>query len=163
MYLKKLKAVICCFVALFVITIHSSYSSAMSSEEAAAFAGFIQDLIGSTTTLSKRNRICVLGSDEISKVIAGRNKNFIDLETGNSTLCKAVYIARGSKKGIIPELEKFSKNKIMTVAAFEGFTEMGGMVQVQMGRRNFELILNRKEIKLAKVRINALFMGLVIN
>lgn len=162
MYLKKLKAIICCFVLL-LAGARISYAGSMSSEEAAAFAGFIQDLIISTKVSSKRNKVCVLGSDEISKVIAGRNKSFIDLETGNFNLCKAVYIARGSKKGLISELKKFSKNKILTIAAFEGFTEMGGMVQVQMGRRNFELILNPKEIKFAQVRINALFMGLVIN
>jgi hypothetical protein len=56
-----------------------------------------------------------------------------------------------------------NKKKILTIAIFDGFTEIGGMLQVQMGRRNFELTLNSKAVKESGIRLNALSTSLVIN
>lgn len=163
MYLKKIKVIIFCFFLCLLSS--NSLAGVMNNEEAAAYAGFIRDLVDSTKTLSKGDKLCMLGSDEVSKVLLSQTKKSLELDKELSKIssCKAIYVAQDNRKGVAVELIKFNKNKIMTVAIFNGFTEIGGMVQVQMGRRSFELILNPKEIKLAKVRINALFMGLVIN
>lgn len=160
MYLKSLKKII---FLLFLFAPSQSFA-VMDSEEAAAFAGFIQDLVHTTQTKKQSGALCSSGSDEISKIMA-QEKNFIDLDRqpARFTSCKAIYIALGKQKGFMTDVAKFNKNKILTVAVFDGFTESGGMVQVQIGRRNFELTLNSKAMKEASVRLNALAMSLVIN
>ena len=118
-----------------------------------------------TTQTSKQGVICIFGSDEVSKVLTGRVNNILDLtgDVRRHESCKSIYVAQGMEKGLRVEIEKFNKKGIMTIAIFDGFTELGGMVQVQMGRRNFELIINSKQLKASGVRLNALAMSIVIN
>ena len=151
------------FTALFFITF-DSFSEIIDDETAVAFAIFIQDLVRTTQT-PKHGPICGIGSDEVSKVIATQNKTFIDLdlEPKKYEQCKAVYIAQGREKSLRFEIEKLNKKKILTIAIFDGFTEIGGMLQVQMGRRSFELTLNSKVVKESGIRLNALSTSLVIN
>ena len=151
------------FTALFFITF-DCFSDIIDDETAVAFAGFIQDIVHTTQT-SKHGPICGVGSDEISKIIASQDKTFIDLdlEPKKYEQCKAVYIAQGREKGLRAEINKLNKKKILTIAIFDGFTEIGGMLQVQMGRRNFELTLNSKAVKESGIRLNALSTSLVIN
>jgi len=151
------------FTALFFITF-DCFSDVIEDETAVAFAGFIQELVHTTQT-PKRGPICGIGSDEVSKVIATQDKTFIDLdlEPKKYEQCKAVYIAQGREKSLRVEIEKLNKKKVLTIAIFDGFTEIGGMLQVQMGRRNFELTLNSKAIKESGIRLNALSTSLVIN
>jgi hypothetical protein len=151
------------FTALFFVTF-DCFSSIIDDETAVAFAGFIQDIVHTTQT-SKHGPICGVGSDEISKIIASQDKTFIDLdlEPKKYEQCKAVYIAQGCEKGLRAEIDKLNKKKILTIAIFDGFTEIGGMLQVQMGRRNFELTLNSKAVKESGIRLNALSTSLVIN
>jgi len=161
MYRKSLKLIT--FLTLFLSLMSNAFAEAIDSEEALAFASFIQDLVHKTQT-NKQGVICATGSDEISKIIS-QNKAFIylDNEQAKYHSCKAVYVAMGKEKIIRSDIDKFNKNKILTIAIFDGFTEAGGMVQVQMGRRNFELTLNSKIMKEASVRLSALDMNLVIN
>jgi hypothetical protein len=151
------------FTALFFVTF-DCFSSIIDDETAVAFAGFIQDIVHTTQT-SKHGPICGIGSDEISKIIASQDKTFIDLdlEPKKYEQCKAVYIAQGREKSLRVEIEKLNKKKILTIAIFDGFTEIGGMLQVQMGRRNFELTLNSKVAKESGIRLNALSTSLIIN
>jgi hypothetical protein len=151
------------FTALFLITF-DCFSDITEDETAVAFALFIQDLVHTTQT-SKHGSICALGSDEVSKIIATQDKTFIDLDLEPKKYgeCKAVYIAQGREKSLRFEIEKLNKKKILTIAIFDGFTEIGGMLQVQMGRRNFELTLNSKVVKESGIRLNALSTSLVIN
>ena len=151
------------FTALFFVTF-DCFSSIIDDETAVAFAGFIQDIVHTTQT-SKHGPICGIGSDEISKIIASQDKTFIDLdlEPKKYEQCKAVYIAQGREKSLRVEIEKLNKKKILTIAIFDGFTEIGGMLQVQRGRRNFELTLNSKVAKESGIRLNALSTSLIIN
>jgi hypothetical protein len=137
---------------------------AMEAGEVQAYAGFIADLINTATTL-KQGVTCAFGSDEISNAIISQDSKSINLVKNPEKFvqCKAIYVASGSEKFLKSEIVKFNKNKIMTVAIFDGFVEIGGMIQVQMGRRNFEITLNSKEVKAASVRLNALLLSLVIN
>ncbi len=139
-------------------------ANAMEDGEVQAYAGFITDLINTTTTI-KQGVTCVFGSDEIANAIILHDSKSINLVKNPEKFiqCKAIYVASGSEKFMKSEIVKFNKNKIMTVAIFDGFVDAGGMVQVQMGRRNFEITLNSKEAKVASVRLNALLLSLVIN
>lgn len=162
MYFKNLKLTI--ILTLFFFPAFNSNAGVMDNDEATAFASFIQDLVITSQT-PKHGAICALGSDEISRVIASQDKDFIDLDVYPKKFlsCKAIYVAMSKQKGLGSDIIKFNKNKILTIATFDGFTEMGGMIQVEMGRRSFELSLNSKEVKAASVRLNALAMSLVIN
>lgn len=152
------------FTLLLFFAAPSSFAGVLTSEEALAFASFIKGLT-STTQIAKEGSICSFGNDEISKIIASQNQDYISLDSDPKQykLCRVIYIAQGMQKGLGVELAKFNKNNIMTIAIFEGFVEFGGMVQVQMGRRNFELILNTKKIKASGIRLSALVLSLVIN
>lgn len=163
MYFKSLSLKLAVSLMLSVLITFGAFADMMDGEEAAAFANFIQDLVSTTQTI-KHGEICSFGSDEISKIIA-RSNGYIDLDIEPSKYgsCKAIYVSMNQQKGLGHDIEKFNKEKILTIAIFNGFTEIGGMVQVEMGRRNFELTLNSKKIKAAGVRLNALIMSLVIN
>ncbi len=160
--LKILKLIAVILLPIFLI-FGDAFADISDKEEAAAFAGFIQDLVHTAQTV-RSGAICYVGSDEISRIIA-QEKNSLDLarDASKFTSCKAIYVAAALIKGAAPEIDKFNKNKIMTIAIFDGFTEGGGMIQVQMGRRSFEIILNSKAVKDSNVRLSALALSLVIN
>jgi hypothetical protein len=160
LFSHKYKIILALFLSVFV----SYQSKAMDDAEVQAYATFIRDLINSAS-MTRTGQICTFGSDEISNIILIQSNKSINLDRnqGDITKCKAIYIARGSEKILKLEISKFNKNKIMTVAVFEGFLESGGMVQVQIGRRDFEVMLNYKEVKAAGIRLSALILSLVIN
>lgn len=137
-----------------------------SIEYSSAYANFIIGLI-KNTEIAKKGTVCALGSDAISKSILNQDKKYIDLgnrfNTSDLDKCKVVYISESMQKGLRSEMDKLNSKNIFSIAIFDGFTESGGMVQVQLGRRNFELIVNPKTIKKAKVKFSALAASLVIN
>lgn len=139
-------------------------AGAMEENEVAAFTDFIKTLI-STSSIQKNGAVCVMGSDEISSALALNDSKILNLDEmpEKFVLCKAIYIASGSEKALKLEIAKFSHNKIMTIGIFDNFVEMGGMTQVQMGRRNFELIVNAKAVKESNIKINSLLTNLIIN
>lgn len=150
-------------ISLFVCS--SSFAGHIDNDEALGFAGFILDIVQQAHTSSQNTAICILGSDEISRIISNQSKDFIDLNSDPKRYlhCKAVYFAMNRQKGLGTEIDKYNNSKILTIAVFDGFNEMGGMVQIQTGRRTLEVILNSKELKAAGVRLSALAMSFVIN
>lgn len=160
MNFKNLKLL---FLTISFFITSTANAGPIDNDEATAFAVFLQDLVR-TTQSSKPGSFCLVGSDEISAII-DQEKNIIDLDAnpGKYNSCKAIYIAMNKQKGLAAEITKFNKHKILTLAIFDGFVESGGMVQVQIGRRNFELTLNSKAIKEAGIKLNSLAMSLVIN
>lgn len=159
---KKFKLTI--LVVLSFLLLPTNFVGAMDNDEAGAFAGFIQDLIRSSQ-LAKSGSTCVFGNDEISKILIEQDHETVDLDKDLRRLggCKAVYIAKDREKGLRIELEKFNKHKVVTIAVLEGFSEMGGAIQVQMGRRNFELLVNSKLLKASGVKLGVLATSLIIN
>jgi hypothetical protein len=147
------------------ISLNNALAESLEVGEAAAFANFIRELIHTTNSSINSSNICIFGNDEISKSIMLQEKDAIDLnfELKKYETCKAIYVSQNMQKIMRSEIEKFSSKKIMTIAIFEGFIELGGTAQVQMGRRNFELILDPKQIKASGIKLNALFLSLVIN
>ena len=165
MNFKNLKNLALLFLTLW-LTSTNSFAVVVDSEEAGDYASFIMSMINTSQTI-KGGVTCVIGSDEIAKLIIAQDKSSIDLGLGGDQKkydpCKAVYLSQGTEKTSRSEMDKFVKRKITTIAVFDGFIETGGMIQVQMGRRNFEIMLNSKEVKAAGVRLNALLLSLVIN
>jgi len=157
-YLKTLSTL------FFILLASQVHARSFDSDEVFAFAGFINDLVKTAQT-SKGGAFCVLGNDEIGKVILDLDKTTVDLETHPRKYdgCRAIYIAQSKEKTLRNEMTKFSKSKILTIAVFEDFTELGGMVRVDMGRRNFELTVNSKGMKEAGIKLNSLAMSLIVN
>ncbi len=160
LFLQKYKIIIAVFLSFFI----SYEAKSMDDVEVQAYATFIQEMINSTS-MSKAGQVCTFGSDEISNLLLSQDNKSVNLDKNPDKIskCKAVYVARGYEKILKLEISKFNKNKIMTVGVFEGFVENGGMVQVQIGRRDFEVLLNYKEVKTAGIRLSALILSLVIN
>jgi hypothetical protein len=67
------------------------------------------------------------------------------------------------ERGLRIELDRLTEKKILTIAIFEGFTNMGGMIQIQLGRRNFELTVSPKLLRAAGVKLDVLATNLIIN
>lgn len=157
-YLKLLLTLI------FFLCSSNGFARSFEGDEVFAFAGFINDLV-KTAQISKGGSFCVLGNDEIGKVLIDLDKNIVDLETNpkKHESCRAIYIAQSKEKTLRNELLRFQKTKILTIGVFEDFTELGGVVRVDMGRRNFELTVNSKAMKEAGIKLNSLAMSLIIN
>lgn len=139
-------------------------SITLSSDEANAFASFITSLVGTTNGVDDSGKVCLFGNDEITQALA---KNVSDLknisELSKTNNCKVLYIAKDKEKGIRAEIIKIKKKNLMTIAIFDEFIESGGMILVQMGRRNFELTLNPEIMKNSGLRLSPLAINLVIN
>lgn len=160
MYLKKLITIL----VILAFLGFECFAKSFDDDEAFEFSNFIHSLIETAQGMNN-GIICSFGDDEISKILSSQAKNFIHLSgnLGKYSSCKAIYIANGEERSFRLEIAKFNRKKILTIATFDGFVEMGGMVQVQVGRRNFELILNSKEVKEAGIKLSALAASLIIN
>ena len=150
-------------VALFFFSF-ASQAEVIEAEEATAFGSFIKEMIHGSQFPTGHISICGVGNDEISKILS-REKNYIDLNNSPDQykICNAIYVAVGNKKTVWADVLKFNKAKVLTIGIFEGFAESGGIVQIQMGRRNFELTLNQKMFKESGVRLSPLATSLVVN
>lgn len=165
MIFVNLKKVIYSFILTFAIVFNASSAFAIDTQESTAFASFVIGLINSTQSSNSKDAICIYGNDEITQAILSQSKSVTQFEKLSKKMssCKAVYIAKDMKRGLRSEISEFQKNKLLTIAIFDGFTEMGGGIQVQMGRRSFELIINSAEIKNSGARLSGLFTSLIIN
>lgn len=137
---------------------------AMELEESTAYASFIKDVIDSTT-LEKRGAFCAIGNDEVARALAIQNPKLVRIDDTSKKYdhCNVMYVSQGAERGLRIELDRLAEKKILTIAIFDGFTNMGGMIQVQLGRRNFELTVNSKLLKTAGVRLDVLATNLIIN
>ena len=161
MHLRTLK-----FVILFSLSFLSLQNSfAIDREEAVMYASFVLGLLGGVQSSSQGSEVCALGHDEIVVAMGEKNRNLINVENNPEkyTSCKMLYIAKDKSKGLRSYIEKYNRRRIATVSLLENFNESGGMILVQMGRRNFELSVNSKEIKEAGIKLAPLVLELVIN
>jgi hypothetical protein len=82
----------------------------------------------------------------------------------NVELCNLVYIANDRQKSFKFIGKKFTDNKIVTIANYSGFANNdNGLIEIQLGRRNFELIINKKSLRANGLKLNPLIHSLVIN
>jgi hypothetical protein len=149
----------------FALLLCANSVRAMDLEESSAYASFIKDIV-SSTKIVKKGKFCVFGSDEVAKALMYQNPQIIKIgDEGKRSYdkCNSIYISQGMERGLRIELDKLIKKKILTIAIFDGFTNMGGMIQVQLGRRNFELTVNSNLLKAASVKLDVLATNLIIN
>lgn len=165
--LSRPKARLLKIISLFFFALFISAKEVRSEgrEEMLDFADFIEHLVNTTKFENKGSAICTFGNDDISVALNAKYKALnLSLYPEKYKTCKAVYIAQiMGKKILIDQMNKFHNAKIMTIGTFEGFTESGGMVEVQAGRRNFELLVNSKMIKESGILLNSLIIDLIIN
>jgi|GEM_PF-1938117 hypothetical protein len=150
------------FIQLFPV---NSFADSIDNDMANAYAEFI-DLLNQNIIGIKKGRFCIFGSDEISNAILLRNKDYLRIEEDmkNVELCNLVYIANDRQKSFKFIGKKFTENKIVTIANYSGFAiNDNGLIEIQLGRRNFELIINKKSLKVNGLKLNPLIHSLVIN
>lgn len=158
MYFKKLKS-----IAFFLTLVFCSQIS-FASEESKMFGDFIAGVISSSTG-GNSGSVCVFGHDEIVISMAEKNKNLINLDKDPNkyVTCKGVYVAQDKEKFLRASVDKFNRKRILTVSVLENFNENGGMVYVAMGRRNFELTINSKEVKDSGIKLSPTVLDFIIN
>lgn len=148
----------------FLFFLYSSTCFSDELEEARLFADVIYNIVNSTQG-ANAGELCALGHDEIVAVMEEKNKQLININAHPNQYmrCKAIYIAKDQEKILRSYVNKFNHSKIITIGVMENFNDNGGMISVQMGRRNFELTLNAKEIKDKAIKLSPLVLNLVIN
>jgi hypothetical protein len=151
------------FLMLLLLSFISCKAYAFEDEEARVFAGFVKS-VAQTTQGGNHGSLCTFGGDEISKII-NSDHSVINLndQSDKFSSCKVIYVAQDKNKAIKFDAVKFNAKKILTIATFDGFIENGGMLKVEMGRRNLEVTLNTKLIKESGIKLNSLVMDFVIN
>jgi hypothetical protein len=159
-FLKKIFLII--FIQLVSL---NSKAETIDTDLANTYAEFIetfnQNIIG-----IKEGKFCIFGSDEISTSILLRNKDYIEIndEMKNIEICNLIYVASNKKKSFKFHEKLLLENKVITIAIYSGFVlNDDGMIEIQLGRRNFELIINKKTLKANSFKINPLINSLVIN
>ncbi len=161
-YIKNiiLKSALSAFLAFF-----ANAALAIENEESQAYSAFIGDMV-MAMNFEKPGSFCLLGNDDVARAISSHTANVVRLDAASldkSSLCNIIYISQGNERGIRIELEKLAEKKIVTIAIFDGFVNMGGMIQIQIGRRNFELMVNPKLLKSSGAKLGVLAANLIIN
>ena len=77
--------------------------------------------------------------------------------------CRAIYVSAENATNLKVYLDGMAKEKILTISTFEQFVDNGGMIQVGMGRRDFELIVDVKSLHAAQIKLDTLSANLIIN
>jgi len=142
-----------------------SFASGVSADEASAYAGFIQSLVNNSSVKKRDGMFCIYGNDQVARFLIKSANNF-NLGSGAiaaTQRCKAIYIASEGVVNLGAYLETLVSNKVLTISTSEDFAENGGMIQVQMGRRDFELIVDVKALNSAQIKLDTLSTNLIIN
>jgi YfiR/HmsC-like len=157
--------------AVVLIGLHFATSKALAfdAELSQAFASFIETMYMSVQTTSKGSSICVYGNDDISLRFQSRTKLVVFLETditskkNHYSECRIIYVARDSEKFVKSFISTFNRSGALTVATFDSFTNDGGMVFIDLGRRDFELTLNTQAFKGSGAKLDSSITALIIN
>ena len=134
-------------------------------DEAVAYANFIQNLVSNSSIKKKEGVICIYGSDQVARsLLQGSGSISLSANTIEAAKrCKAVYVAFDNAVSLRSYLNLLASHKILTVGTSEDFVENGGMIQVQMGRRDFELTVDVKVLNSAQIKLDTLSTNLIIN
>lgn len=137
------------------------FAYGVSADEAAAYANFIQNLV-SNSSFKKSGTFCTYGSDAVARSFMKSVKKIESNNIKDAAQCKAIYIASDNIPGLRKYLGSLSENKIMTIGTIDEFIENGGIIQVQMGRRDFELIVDVKALNAAQIKLDTLSTNLIV-
>lgn len=134
----------------------------VSVDEAAAYANFIQNLVNNSS-FKKGGTLCAYGNDSVVRYFTKSVKKIDSINTSDtSNQCKAIYIASDNIPGLKKYLSSLSEKNIMTISTIDEFTENGGTIQVQMGRRDFELIVDVKSLNAAQIKLDTMSTNLIV-
>ena len=135
-----------------------------------AFAGFINTVYLNVDAVNNGNHLCIFGVDEISlqlRSVVKREwlKNIGEEVDPNSDYneCRVIYIAKNKEKNAKHSVQFFNDKGALTIATFSGFIADGGMMNIEIGRRNFELRVNELMIKRSGIKLDSSVISLIIN
>lgn len=153
--------------SLLFIFLYEKNSKAFDSEYSKAFAEFIQVLYNNTQTATgKANNLCVFGDDDISSQLLARSKTINLTEATAKKVrdkdCRLVYVAKNKERFVKSFIDDINKSGVATVATFDSFTNNGGMISVDVGRRDFELTVNVGVLKKSGVKLDSSITGLIV-
>lgn len=163
---SKIKKIIY-FILLCIVTNASllDNANAFLEEEAYEFAEFIISISQNINT-PKKGGFCTYGNDHIIKVLVKLNPDIIEIDEHltNIKLCKMTYISLDKQKWFKYAGKIFLENKIATFAIYNGFSlDDNSSIEIQIGRRSFELLVNKKNLKANGIKLSPLITNLVIN
>lgn len=156
-------------MVVFLTHFMTSKASAYDPELSQAFASFIETIYMSVQTTNKGSSICVYGSDDIALRIKSQVKAVAFLNSDIASKknyyneCRVIYVAKDSEKFVKSFIETFNHSGALTVAAFDSFTSDGGMIFIDLGRRDFELTVNAQAFKGSGAKLDSSITALIIN
>ena len=159
-FLKKISLII-----ILQLFLSNSMAQDIDSDIANAYGEFIEVLTQNISGL-KNGKFCIFGSDEISNAIILRNNEYIKIfdDLKNIDSCNIAYIANDKQKMFKFVGHNFRDLRILTIATFSDFSlSDSGMIEIQLGRRNFEIIINKKTLKANSFMLKPLINSYVIN
>ncbi len=152
-------------ILLFSVSADVAFAAIVTPDEAAAYANVIQNLVVNSSFRNKNGAFCIYGSDPVAKSLLRGNDSIkiSNISLNSSSKCKAIYISIENLTNIKLHLNELSANKIMTIGTFDDFVENGGMIQVEMGRRDFELLVDTKALNASQIKLDTLSYNLIVN
>lgn len=156
---------------IFILLIFSFFSINVGATDVnrnKAFAGFIKHIHSNTKTVRGGSDFCIFGSDEVSlRIKSMANKNFVDLGDEidydkDYSNCRVIYIAKNKEKEAKYSVNFFNDKGALTIAIFPSFISDGGMMSIDIGRRNFELLVNDMVLKKFGVKIDSSIAALIV-
>ncbi|MFT6332760.1 MAG: hypothetical protein ACJAW3_001105 [Lentimonas sp.] len=111
--------------------------------------------------------LCVYGYDQIAVSIRDNyqdvkffgNEKDLNNKTLKAHKCGATYIAKNRYSADV-----FNKiSGVVTIGTEDNFVDKGGMVLIQMGRRSFDLSINRETLTESGVRLDPLIESFIVN
>ncbi len=132
-----------------------------------AFAKFIEALYLNTNTSGNKDLMCLYGSDDIvSYLLSKRDAKIYHLQDDDRKKykeCRIIYVARNKERLVRTFINNFKDSDALTIALFESFVNNGGMMFIDIGRRDFELTVNKATFKASGVKLDSSITGLIIN
>lgn len=131
----------------------------------AAFADFINLVYANSKSPEKQDHMCIFGYDSVSSILESQAKKKIVLEEGkkNFSKCRVIYVAKNKSRYVRTFIDDMNASGALTIALFDSFVNDGGMLFIDIGRRNFELTVNSQTLKSSEVKIDSSITGLIID
>lgn len=169
--MKNIKKQITQTVAIALLCLHCATPKALAldTEISQAFASFIETMFVGVQTTNKGTSICIYGNDDISLRFQSHTKSvvFLDPDVGSKknryNECRIIYVAKDNEKFVKSFIGTFNRSGALTVATFDSFTNDGGAVFIDIGRRDFELTLNTYAFKGSGAKLDSSITALIIN
>jgi hypothetical protein len=156
---------------LFVLCMFIKPQSVFASKDTSFYKAVASFVYNFQKLIKNRNgNLCVYGYDQVAIVIEEKYrdstiffKNSKDLDNLGNVNCKLFYISKNYDKTLNQSIETSDKHKVVSISLEDRFIENGGTILVQMGRRNFELMMNHKKIKEYGIQLDPVISNLLID